>query len=156
MKGSNVTYVDGTEAGYPIKDGRTFYTVIFYKNIPFKAHHVAWVIHTNTYPEGVIDHIDGDGLNNSKENLRLVSQSGNCINSRMKCNNTSGVTGVGLFKRDLKWAAQIWVDNKKINLGRFTTILEAAVIRRNAEIKYGFDVYKDKSSAQQFINDCLS
>lgn len=45
---------------------------------------------------GVIDHIDGVASNNTISNLRLVNQSENCKNTRLKTTNTSGTTGVAI------------------------------------------------------------
>lgn len=48
-----------------------------------------------TIADGFVrDHIDGNGLNNSRSNIRAVSQSINCLNSPMRSNNTSGHLGV--------------------------------------------------------------
>lgn len=75
-----------------------------------------------------IDHINGNGLDNRKENLRLVT---NAQNSRNKSkyittNSTSKYKGVFFCKQRNKWVAQICLDYKKIFIGRFKTEIEAA------------------------------
>lgn len=77
------------------------------------------VILKNSTPGLVVDHIDGDGLNNTKKNLRLCSPAENLRNRGKQINNTSGYKGVFLDKRRGKWYAQICVDRKKITSPNF-------------------------------------
>jgi hypothetical protein len=73
-------------------------------------------------PDGLeVDHIDGDGLNNRRCNLRLATRSQNMRNQRLNSRNTSGFKGVSWDKRDKKWLAYIKVYRKKIHLGSFDT-----------------------------------
>jgi len=59
--------------------------------------------------EITVDHINRNGLNNRKSNLRLVDQRTQIINQGIKSNNTSGVMGVSYYKNPGTWAAQ-WKD----------------------------------------------
>jgi hypothetical protein len=71
-------------------------------------------------PNGmVVDHVNGDGLDNRKRNLRVCTQAENAKNLKIKSTNKSGVTGVSFDKG--KWRAQIMVNYKKIYLGIFGT-----------------------------------
>ena len=84
-------------------------------------------------PKGlVVDHIDGDGLNNVRENLRLCERHNNSHNSRKPSNNTSGVKGVSLHKPTCKWRADIQVRRKQIFLGLYETIEQAEVVVKAA------------------------
>lgn len=74
----------------------------------------------------VVDHIDGDPLNNQKSNLRIVSQKQNLRNSRTRHNNLSGYKGVGWYKNYKKWQVRISVDGKQIHIGYFDDKHEAA------------------------------
>ncbi len=67
-----------------------------------------------------VDHKDGDGLNNQKENLRICTNQQNAGNSRIRKDNTSGIKGVTWYKRDKKWKAQIKINNKNKHLGYFS------------------------------------
>lgn len=73
----------------------------------------------------VVDHIDGNPLNNHRSNLRLASIKENVRNSKKPKNNTSGFKGVSWHDRAQKWRARIFVDRRQIHLGYFDTPEEA-------------------------------
>jgi len=105
----------------------------------YLAHRLAWLYVTGGWPpEGMqIDHINGDGLNNRWQNLRLATKSQNQHNhTRLDRRNKSGVTGVSWDKRHGQWQAQIAIDHKKIHLGYFDEFGDAVAARRAAEVKY--------------------
>jgi len=70
-------------------------------------------------PGEVVDHINGDTLDNRKSNLRIVSVQGNSLNRKLNSNNLYGWLGVS--KTDFGYVAQIKVDGKMIGLGTFET-----------------------------------
>lgn len=63
------------------------------------------------------DHIDGNGLNNTRPNLRLTTSLGNARNARKSVRNTSGYKGVSKYRN--KWKAYIKHEKKTIHLGYF-------------------------------------
>jgi hypothetical protein len=65
----------------------------------------------------VVDHIDGDSLNNRRNNLRLVTLRQNCQNRHHK--KTSKYCGVSWYKRKCKWGADITINGRNHNLGLF-------------------------------------
>ena len=74
-----------------------------------------------------VDHINHDGLDNRRSNLRLVTNQENHYNMRMKgVNKTSQFKGVWRDKSRNKWAAMIRVNGKGKYLGRFENEEEAA------------------------------
>lgn len=73
-----------------------------------------------------VDHIDHNGLNNSRNNLRVCNASQNAANSRSRLNSSSKYLGVFFDKSRNKWAVRITKDYKTINIGRFKTEEEAA------------------------------
>lgn len=86
-------------------------------------------------PKGkVVDHIDGDGLNNRRSNLRICSTSENMMNRGKQLNNTSGFKGV--FRERKKWRARIRVNGNAIYLGCFDDKLKAYEAYKKACIKY--------------------
>lgn len=72
------------------------------------------------------DHIDGDGLNNMKSNLRGCNKSQNGMNRGADRDNTTGYKGVGYKKGVGKFRARIKIDGKEISLGLFDTAEKAA------------------------------
>jgi len=84
----------------------------------------------------VIDHINGDPLDNCRNNLRIVTQQQNNMNLSMRKTNKSGVSGVCWHKRNDNWQATIRYKYKQIYLGSFDTLEEATKARKDAEMKY--------------------
>lgn len=74
----------------------------------------------------LIDHIDGNRLNNQKDNLRICNNSENHMNRGKQRNNTSGYKGVTWHKKDKKWQAQIIKERKCYYLGSFVDPEDAA------------------------------
>jgi len=69
----------------------------------------------------VVDHVDRDGLNNRRSNLRIATQAQNSRNRRRHRNNTSGFKGVSFHRREKKWYAHIHHQGKKLFLGYFVS-----------------------------------
>jgi len=84
----------------------------------------------------VVDHIDHNGLNNRKINLRLCTFAENCRNLRSSRHKTSRYKGVCWNKRNKKWAAAIKCNNKTYHLGYFKDEIEAAKAYDGAAKKY--------------------
>lgn len=74
----------------------------------------------------LIDHIDRNGLNNQRANLRFATRAQNMMNTARQSRNTSGYRGVVWCKRLGKWRAQIGVNYRKIMLGTHSTKRAAA------------------------------
>lgn len=83
-------------------------------------------------PVLIIDHLNGDTLDNRKQNLRIITRSENNKNVRKRINNTSGYTGVQMNKRTGLWLATIWLHHNKFYLGEFDTREEASIAYRAA------------------------
>lgn len=87
-------------------------------------------------PDIIIDHKNGNPLDNRKCNLRKCTKAQNDYNKRMQPYNTSGVTGVTWDKSRNKWQANICYKGKCIHLGRFTNKQDAINARKQGEDKY--------------------
>lgn len=72
-----------------------------------------------------VDHINGNGLDNRRENLRLAASCQNTRNSRLRVDNSSGYKGVSWKKESSKWVARIMKDKKMVHLGYFDDPTEA-------------------------------
>jgi hypothetical protein len=77
-------------------------------------------------PGEEVDHIDLDGLNCTRKNLRLASHLQNVWNQRRKITNTSGYKGVYLVRGRNVWHARIRDHGRQIHLGYFVDPVEAA------------------------------
>lgn len=78
-------------------------------------------------PDGLdVDHVDGDGLNNTRKNLRACSRSENIANTPRRSNNRSGFKGVSWHRGARKWRATIRQDGKQRHLGFFSDAKDAA------------------------------
>lgn len=80
----------------------------------------------------LVDHCDGDGLNNQRFNLRPANQFQNQQNRGIDRNNTTGLKGVTWNKAAQKWYAFIGVNGKHTYLGGFDFKLEAGLAYDNA------------------------
>ena len=131
----NSRFADGPALATPDKCGY-HHGIILYAKV--KAHRAIWAIVHGEWPNGDLDHIDGDTANNRLGNLRLVSHTENMRNMRMKKNNKSGHTGVYSARRVGFWSACISVCSRSLHLGTFPSIDEAIAARKAAETRLGY------------------
>lgn len=75
--------------------------------------------------KSLVDHVNGDKLDNRKSNLRLCNRSQNACNSKLSKNNSSGYKGVR--KKRKKWQAYFKFNGKQKSIGVFETKQEAAL-----------------------------
>lgn len=83
-----------------------------------KSHRLAWLFAYGRWPNGEIDHINGNRADNRIANLREVTRSQNMQNLH-KVRGASIYHGVTWNERLGKWRARITVDKKRISLGCF-------------------------------------
>ena len=121
------TAIDGK--GY--RHGSLDYTYVRY-------HRVLWALSHGRWPNGEIDHIDGDRLNNALPNLREATPSQNQKNKIRPKNNTSGHLGVSWYKPYGKWRVWVQVDGRQKHLGYFDALADAVAARSRAEARYGY------------------
>jgi hypothetical protein len=92
----------------------------------------------------VVDHINRNPLDNRKSNLRIVDNSVNGINSRMRRDNTSGFRGVYWNKQIQKFRARAVINGIQIHLGSYDTPEEAYKAYLDFMICYhGFNALPD-------------
>jgi len=100
------------------------YCRISIDRVRYKAHRLAWFYVTKVWPNGQIDHIDGDKLNNKFSNIRDVTPTINMYNKKKAHkNNTCGFLGVSVSGS--KYVARLKVQDKLMHLGTFDTPSEA-------------------------------
>lgn len=97
------------------------YTAVRMDGKRYYAHRLAFLWMTGCWPEGDVDHIDGDGTNNRWSNLREATQSQNNGNQRLRSDSVTGFKGVGYVRKDRAYRARLRVGGKQLALGYFKT-----------------------------------
>lgn len=113
---------------------RHVYSKVTQKTSHKRFHRIlmARIIGRELRPDEIVDHIDGDGLNNRRSNLRVCTvaeNNRNQVNARRKSNKK--YRGVYLYKAKFKrhpWEARIGFENRVRSLGYYATPLEAALV----------------------------
>ena len=124
----------GSIAGCKTSSGYTYITVLKQRQL---AHRYAWIYVNGDIPKGLqIDHINRNKSDNCISNLRLATIGQNQHNRDKSKNNTSGYKGIVWDKSRNKWRAQIKINNKVINLGRFILLDDAQNAYEIASKKY--------------------
>lgn len=108
---------------------------VYFPTGPVKMHHI---IAGQPVKGFVIDHLNGNTLDNRRENLRLVTFGVNSKNRVLHKSNKAGYQGIYWFKAVKKWRAHITVDGKYISLGFYKELADAVAVRKAAEVKFGF------------------
>jgi hypothetical protein len=111
---------NGDEAG----SVRERYRIINIDYKPTGAHRLAW-LYVYGYAPSLIDHKDGDGLNNSITNLRECTDTQNKQNSKRPAHNKTGFKGVSWHSARQAFRATINVRRKQIHLGFFSSAQDA-------------------------------
>lgn len=110
----------GDVAGWPDTCG---YLMVGVNRGYLLAHRLAWYLHYGEWPQGEIDHINGDPKDNRIANLRVVTRQQNAQAMGRRKDSRSGIRGVRQHQG--KWYARIKIDNKDISRGPFQSKDEA-------------------------------
>lgn len=93
-------------------------------------------MHRVICPDGeYADHIDGNRLNNQRNNLRPCSMSQNLQNQKLRKDSSSGYKGVSWKKDKKKYKAYINFEGKQLHLGYFSDPIEASRVYDEYAIK---------------------
>ncbi len=125
----------GTKAGYLDSYG---YLCIGLKGKYYKAHRVAWLLFYGRWPKDQLDHINQIKADNRIVNLREADNSLNQRNTGVRKDNTSGLSGVNWDIAHCLWIARIMIEGKRVYLGGFKSLFEAAAIRKSTENIHGY------------------
>lgn len=108
---------------------------IFWKS--YLKHRVIWAMHYGEWPDGIIDHINGNTLDNRIANLRIVNDLENMHNQKLRTTNKSGV--IGVYQKPMgSWIARITVNRKTTFIGQYRKLEDAIAARKKAEKEHGF------------------
>jgi hypothetical protein len=112
---------------------RLGYRHLNYRKRFYKGHRVAWALHYGAWPEGEIDHINGDPGDNRIVNLRICTRLQNQMNRAAQKNNKLGKKGVQSIYEGRRYRAKISLRGKTIHLGCFKRMEDAVAAREAAE-----------------------
>ena len=93
----------------------------------YLAHRLAW-IYVHGYTPELIDHIDGNRLNNKISNLREATYAENAYNSKLRSDNKSGVRCVSWDKKRQSWEVRVKINGKLKHFGNYKDLDEAAKV----------------------------
>nr|QMP82990.1 MAG: hypothetical protein [Caudoviricetes sp.] len=116
------------EAGTLTSNG---YRTVHVNGKRIRTHRIIYILHFG-YAPYMIDHINGDKLDNRIENLRPTNHLTNQFNAKISIKNTSGVKGVVWCKDRNKWKVQIQKNKKTHFFGYFDTLEEAEICMRES------------------------
>jgi len=101
--------------------------VEYARSMPGKQYMHRMILNLND-PRILVDHIDHNGFNNTKENLRACNKSLNGANRKSANKNSlSKHVGVYWFKQTNRWHARVWKERKCYHLGYFKSESDAAL-----------------------------
>lgn len=116
----------------------------------YLVHRIIWLMETGEWPDE-IDHINGVPTDNRWVNLRSVSRSGNCRNTKLRKDNEIGIPGVTFWKgakynKSDKWYAHISDEKRRKTLYCGQDFFEACCRRKSAENKLNYHVNHGRSA----------
>lgn len=103
----------------------------------------------------LLDHVNGNRLDNSLENLALSTNGDNARNRSLSKNNTSGQIGVYWHNTANKWCARIEYNKKLYHLGLFHDFSDAVIARKEAEKKFNFGKTHGRAPLTT-VKECVS
>lgn len=112
----------------------------------YAAHRLAIFYVTGVWACGQVDHINQNRSDNSFSNLRIVSNSENSRNQKIRKTNKSGFNGVAFCSTRGKWGACIRSNGRTVGLGYYENINDAINARKKANSIYGYHKNHGKSA----------
>lgn len=101
----------------------------------YLTHRLIFLYHHGYLPE-MVDHIDGNPLNNNIENLREADKYQNQYNAKKRSDNKTGVKGVHICPTTGKYIANIRLDGQRIYLGSFLDLQSAEEIIKQTRLNF--------------------
>jgi len=133
------------------RDRNTFYAKRAYRRQDGKQSAIR--LHTFLTGWPLVDHRNGNGLDNRRANLREATHAQNAQNRRMRSDNRSGFRGVSWVRRDKKWRAAITANGELSHLGDYVDpeaaarAYDTAAIELHGEFaRLNFPLVKEKTA----------
>lgn len=134
--------IAGYIVNYPANDNNKNplkYRYISINRKIYRMHRLIWLYAYGSLPKDKdIDHINGNGLDNRLDNLRLVTRQENAKNRKITANIKYKVFGISFYKPLKKWRAAIKNNGILEHIGYFEMKDEAITARKTKEREYGF------------------
>ena len=121
---------------HTVENCNNFYAKTSMKNNRGKKISMHRLLTKNINTKMHTDHINGNGLDNRKINLRICTHSENLRNRKKNVNNKSGYKGVSLDKNLNKFRCKLYMNGKAIHIGYFINPKDAARAYNDAALKY--------------------
>lgn len=112
------------------------YLIVKYEGKSYYSHRIVWFLVTGEEPPALIDHEDGDGMNNLWYNLRDGTGGINQRNRRKSSNNTSGWSNI--IRDRSGWKAILGYNNEVLFLGRYSSAETANRVVKDKKKELGF------------------
>jgi len=112
------------------------YIIIGVNGTAIQASRLAWFYVKGVWPPKMVDHINLNRSDNRWINLRLASNAQNKCNSKKHKDNKSGYKGVFWEKGCKKWRVQIHADGRRVHVGVYKNLIDAARAYDAAAIKF--------------------
>ena len=127
-KNKTVTLVKVSDEDYEAVNSHKWYVNSRYvvRSLPGGGKELLHRVIMNAKPDEIVDHINGNPLDNRRENLRIASGKQNQGNRKKSSGTSSRYKGVSR-QPNMRWRAQIKIDGKQTSLGTYSTELEAAM-----------------------------
>jgi len=99
----------------------------------YTAQHIAWLHYYGEWPDGVVDHINLNTVDNRIINLRLTDKGGNADNNKAKLREDYGV----FWHVSGKWRVQLYINKKSEYFGLYADKDEAIKVAQQKRKEYG-------------------
>lgn len=110
----------------------------------YLAHRLVAALFMNASKEDFVDHINGNGLDNRVENLRLVTKRQNSRNMKISVRSKTGIMGVSFCKKYNGYRVKIGRNDNLSKTFYFRDFFEACCKRKSLEREFGFDINHSK------------